>query len=121
MIYQATDEFNVGLGKDVPAMGPFRNYMPKIQGPGSGRIKAVIIGANYVYRYFRKNPRFGARIAAVGGGYGVSRYATSNKYRKTHRAVQSVYNRKRRGKQRRIVKHPCCTICNGRRKRRFSY
>ncbi len=109
--------FNLGLGKDIPGMGPFKNYQPKLHGPGSGRIKAVIYGANYVARYFRKNPRFGARIGAVAGGAAVN--ASRNKYGKALYPNFSKRNRfrsnsKYKANRRDSCKCHRCNICQRR-------
>ncbi len=111
-----------GIGKDVPAMGPFRNYQPKIQGPGSGKIKAIISGGKYVYGYFKKNPRFAARIGAVAGG-AVVKYATYSTRRKTPFAKKSFYSSKRSyysDKYRVRDKRSCCCVRSP-RKRRIYY
>ncbi len=112
-VQQGTGIFSGGeAGKNIPALGPFKNFKPNIIGPGGGKIKAVIKGGVYVARYFRRNPRFGARIAAVGVGYGVSRYAASNKYRKAFQSRKSVYSRKwrnfRKDNSRRCECARCC-------------
>ncbi len=72
------------LGKDAPFYSPIRGYNIKVHGPGAGKVKAVIAAAQYGYRYFKRNPRFAARLGAVAGGALVSNYATNNKYRKTY-------------------------------------
>ncbi len=84
----------VSLGKDVPAMGPFRSYNPKYLGFGGGKVKAVISGLYYASRYFRKNPRFGARIGAVAAGAGI-RYASDYKKHQALRPFTSRSYRKR--------------------------
>ncbi len=67
-----------GVGRDSPygKSTIFRGH--SIIRPGGGRISSIVQGAYYVGRYFRKNPRFGARIAAVAGGAGVKYYASQN-------------------------------------------
>ncbi len=124
MIYVPTDEFaGQSLGKDVPGMGPFKNYTPKLQGPGSGKIKAAIYAAQLGYRYFKRNPRFGARIGAVAGGAGVSYYfgktQANGPYRKTRSSIQSRYYSKRNARNKNADKCCCCTKHHSRGKRRF--
>ncbi len=118
-IYVPTDEYSgVSLGKDIPGMGPFRNFTPKLQGPGSAKIKIAIRAAQFGYRYFRKNPRFGARIGAVAGGAGV-RYAADNQYRETRGSAFTVRSGKRsyNGFKYRVRKSKSCCCCTPRRKR----
>ncbi len=99
------------VGKNVPAMGPFKNFNPKLQGPGSGKIKAAIYAARLAGKYFKRNPRFAARIGAVAGGALVSNYASDNKYRKTLRATKSRYSTRRRYY---ADKHRFCCCCSNR-------
>ncbi len=123
-IYEAVDPtgvFSGGIGRDSPYGKAPGLFKPKIMGPGSGRIKLAIRGAQYFGRYFRKNPRFAARIAAVAGGYGVSRYASSNKYRKALRATKLVYGRRRRFNATNNKQCCCCTNGHGKRNQRRRY
>ncbi len=108
-IYEPASEFNRSIGKDIPAMGPFKNYKPNLIGPAGGKIKALIRGGVYVGSYFSRNPRFAARIAAVGVGYGVSRYASSNKYGKAYSPKKFGYNRKRSNNKFTTSKCCCCS------------
>ncbi len=73
------------IGKNAPFYSPIKGYKITFPGGGRGRIGSIISGAQYVGRYFRKNPRFGARIGAVAGGLAVERYynATKSSRRKT--------------------------------------
>ncbi len=105
-VYNGEAIYSGGVGKDSPYGKATGLYKPALVGPGSGRIKLLIKGAHYVHRYFRKNPRFGARIGAVVTGAGVE-YASRNKYRKTYRPVQSFRSGKRRIKYSRTNAR-CC-------------
>ncbi len=122
-IAKVYDEFSdIGLGKDIPGMGPFKNYRPNLAGPGSGKVKAIIRGGQYAYSYFRRNPRFGARIAAVSGGYGVSRYyarnATKGSYRKASNSKQFSKRSFRSYRNSDTGGCCCCTKHFNKRKRR---
>ncbi len=120
-VYKGEPVFGGGIGKDSPYGKATGLYRPNIVGPGSGRIKAVIKGAEYVGRYFRKNPRFGARIIAVGGGALVAnryRNAPGSKYRKTLYSTKSFQRGFRRNKQSLNRSCCCCTKSHNRRQRR---
>ncbi len=102
------------IGKEVPSMGPFKSFRPKLVGPGSGKVKAAIRGMYYVGRYFRKNPRFGARIGAVATGAAV-RYgtnATNNQYRKAYGTAKSGRGGFRSNNSYNNRVQCCCTSCN---------
>ncbi len=107
-VFDGTGIFSGGeLGKNYPTVGPFKNFKPRLSGRG-GRFGPVISGAKYIGRYFRKNPRFGARIGAVVTGAAVE-YATRSKYRQTYRAATNIY-----GGSRRYSKYnngSCCKQC----------
>lgn len=101
------------FGKDAPFYSPIKGYGYKLYGPSTGRFGAYIKGAQYVYRYFRKNPRFGARIGAVAGGALVkyaSQNARPNKFNQTLRSSYSSNYRKRKQFQ---LRHGgcCCKRC----------
>ncbi len=123
-IYEAVDPtgvFSGGIVRDSLYGKSTGLFNPKIMGPGSGRIKLAIRGARYIGRYFRKNPRFAARIGAVAGGYGVSRYASSNKYGKALRTTKLVYSRRRRTNTVNNKQCCCCTNGHGKRGKRRRY
>ncbi len=115
---QGTGIFSGGVGKDSPygkSTGLFKPQYHRF----SGRFGGIGTAIKFAGRYFQKNPRFGARIGAVAGGAAV-KYATSGKYGKTYRSVQS----RQRGfrKYNKPDNRDCCCHSNNkyyRGKRRF--
>ncbi len=102
--------FSGGVGKDSPygkqTAFPRYSMLPR----GRGRIGSIVQGAYYVGRYFRKNPRFGARIGAVVTGAGVRHFygsnARTNKHYQTLRAKGKQFGYKRKSKYNNT--HCCC-------------
>ncbi len=111
-----TGVYSGTLGKDAPFYSPIRGFNIKVHGPGAGKVKAVIAAAQYGYRYFKRNPRFAARLGAVAAGAGV-RYATSNQHRKARGATQFVrgsfrgYNRSKYSIRKSNARKCCCCGC----------
>ncbi len=67
-VFDGSGIYSGNVGKNQPAMGPWKNFKPNIIGPGSGKLKAVYRIGQYVAGQFRGNPRFTARVTAVGTG-----------------------------------------------------
>ncbi len=112
-VFDGTGVYSSGIGKDSPYGKQTGLFKPQLY-RGAGRFGPIVSGAKYIGRYFRKNPRFGARIGAVAGGAAV-RYASSNQQRKALRSSQSVNYRKRfrhkyqtRRRNRCGCRHVCC-------------
>ncbi len=110
---------NYGVGKDIPAMGPFRNYQPKLQGPGSGKLKAVIIAGQFAYNQLKNRPSLGGALTGIAIGTGVTldygENASSNQLDKALRAIRQYSSRKRSSKGRRPGKRShtkCCRCCH---------
>ncbi len=74
-----------GIGKDVPAMGPFKNYKPKLMGPGSAKVKGAIIIGGKIAKYIYSRPWAKGTLTGTAIGSGVALIAPSNPFRKTHR------------------------------------
>ncbi len=98
--------YGSGLGKDVPAMGPFRNYTPKLQG-GKGRFAGVIKGGTILYNFARKHPYFTGGAGAIAIGAGLSgRNATQSEYNK---ALSANFAGKRGFRSRKkYSRNTCC-------------
>ncbi len=96
-VQDGTGVFSGGVGKDSPYGKATGLFKPRLSG-NKGRIGTIVSGINYGSRYFRKNPRFAGRIAAVATGAAV-RYASSGKYQKAFYPGQSVRNYSRKRKQ----------------------
>ncbi len=111
------------IGKNAPFYSPIKGYKINLAGGGGGRAQAIIQGAYYVGRYFRKNPRFGARIGAVAGGLAVERYynATSSTRRKTFQSKINLYSSRKRNFKQRDSHCCCCAKRSNSRKRRMHY
>ncbi len=101
------------IGKDIPAMGPFKGMQIKLQGPGSGKIKLAIAIAQYGWRFVKKHPRIVgfASGTAIASGLKVGSDAPSSKYRKALRSVQSVHYRQWSARHKRTAKCCCCAQC----------
>ncbi len=122
-IAQVVDRFNIGLGKDVPAMGPFKNYVPNVAGPKVGP-GGIVAGAISIGAHVYKNRKFYSRLFAVATGAGV-RGALDGKTNysqyKTLQARQSVRSNRRYSRYK--DNHQCCRCCcqeqpkRGRRRR----
>ncbi len=114
MIYAPSSitSYSGGVGKDVPAMGPFKSYSPRLLS-GGGRFAGIIQAGYTVGRHFYKNRKFYTRAGAVVTGAGV-KYASSNNKQQTLRAVHKRFNnngyRKRYGVRQRNSQRCCC--CN---------
>ncbi len=122
-IVSYVDQFTeVSLGKDFPAMGPWRNQ--KVQfGPGGGRgaaiIKGIILGGSFVY----KHRKFFTRVGSVFTGHGVSQYGKTNgTFSKALSTTQSKYYRSRRYKRRNSCAGcKCCRQKQFKRSRRRKF
>ncbi len=99
-----------GLGKDVPTMGPWKNFNPRLQS-GRGRGQAIINAGILAYRFAVKYRRPITGIGAVGAGALVGRRngKTNGKFYQAHSPVY----RPKRSKLRNIKSSPrrccCCT------------
>lgn len=75
MIYEATGPFSQGIGKDVPAMGPFKNYQPRFARFG-GRYSGIISGAiqigTHVYKNYRRYTKLGSALIGAGVSGGIN-------------------------------------------------
>ncbi len=112
-IYDRPDQLS--LGKDIPAMGPFKGFKPNIVGPGSGKVKAAIKIAEYIARGLYYRPSLAGSISGIVIGTGValnaSQDAGTNQLNKALRSAKSFNNRKRNRNRSKRVKH-CCTTCH---------
>ncbi len=109
MIATVTDEFDLGLGKDVPAMGPFRNLKVNLQGPGAGKIKVGVYIAGKLAQFVSRRPwaKGVASGIALSGSYEVIRNGKTNRnFQKARRTNQSSYYRKRSSNKYYVGK--CC-------------
>lgn len=106
-IYRVPD-FTGTIGKELPSLGPFRNFKPKIYGPGSGKFKAAVAAGQFVWKH--KERIFGILTGnAIGTGLlldGSQKNARSYKQYQTLRSQKQLYNRGRRSKQRQY--NNCC-------------
>ncbi len=121
-IYVPSDELSgVSIGKDIPGMGPFRNYTPKLQGPGGAKVKIAILAAKYGYNYVRKHYKFftGVGVVASGAAVNYGKTKTNGPYRETRGTIQSRYYRKRNARNKNFDQCCCCTKQHRRGKRRF--
>ncbi len=119
----AADQFTIGIGKDVPAMGPFKSYSPRLAGRGGGIVQGAYTLGRHVYRHYRKYTKLGSAIA----GAGVAQYAknsSSYNYRQTLRTK----NKYKSSFRSRAPKQNCKCCCQHivasrgyRRKRRQYY
>ncbi len=55
-IYAHRRTYEDTFGKEVPAMGPWKNIKPKIYGPGAGKIKAGIYAAYTISKFVSQRP-----------------------------------------------------------------
>ncbi len=116
-IYE-TGIYGSGVGKDFPAMGPFRNFQPRILGPG-GRFGGIVSGAYTLGKFLWKNRRKiqGTAIVATGAGVAGIKYGKTNgKFRQTY-STNGFYNRRSHKYNTTDVCH-CCRPssnhrCNG--------
>ncbi len=109
-VFQEYGIYSQGVGKDSPYGKQTSIWKPNVYGPGGGRFRGIINVGVRGYQYFKKNPRFVARIGAVGAGAGV-RYATDSKYRKTLRATKSFRYSKRSYFKRSFSRRKATTCC----------
>ncbi len=117
-IYQADDSFTQGIGKDVPAMGPFKNYSPKLMGPKigpGGFIGGAISIGTHVYKNYKFYTKMFSALAGTGVSGGINGKGNSSQYKalQTRFAVQ---RRKRRGGKQNA--HPVCCCCRQKRSKR---
>ncbi len=63
---------NISLGKDIPAMGPFKNYKPSIVGPHSSKIKVGIYIGLKVGRYVLSRPWAKGTLSGTAIGTGLN-------------------------------------------------
>ncbi len=84
--------YSGNLGKDIPGMGPFKNFKPNLQGPGSGKIKfAILVGGKLVW-YYKERVAGVATGIAIGTGASLDG-TTSNTVNETLQPVYSNYSR----------------------------
>ncbi len=65
------ETFNIG--RDIPGMGPFRNFNPKLSGPGGSKIKAGIYIGWKVGKFIASRPWAQGTLTgtAIGTGLGL--------------------------------------------------
>ncbi len=110
---------NFQFGKDVPAMGPFKNYRPNIVGPHSSKIKVGIYIGTQLGKFLWSRPwvkgtlsgiaiSSGVNLIGPKNGSPVGNYKAHAKYRKRGNSKQ--YNKKYRTGRRQVAKrcHCCC-------------
>ncbi len=112
-IFEATDTWNQSIGKDVPAMGPFRNFKVNLVGPGGGKVRGAIKAGLYISRYISKsNSRLAGSIAGTSIASGLAlNNAADNQFNQTLRPVSRYNNSFRSGRTQRTSKRNCCTCC----------
>ncbi len=104
------------IGKDFPGQGPFRTFVPKIIGPGGGKIKLALRAGRYFANQFRNRPSLSGSITGIAIGTGLSldgsvpRYQGSNSYSQTYRSVLKRKYYYRRNKRNGRGRH-CCNRC----------
>ncbi len=97
---------NYSVGKDFPAMGPFRNLRPNIVGPGSGKIKFGILVAGRIAKYILSRPWAKGTLTgtAIGTGIGLDGFqeenASTDSIAKAYSTTRSGSNRYRRNLKR---------------------
>ncbi len=106
----------ISIGKDVPAMGPFKSFKPKIIGPGSGKAKLLFRGGKYVYNYLYKYPKFSGSLTGIGGSLVASQY-TRGKARGAEVPIHGGFRRFGRSGYRKRTSNTCCCNCNKRKRR----
>ncbi len=108
------------IGKDIPGMGPFRNYKPKLVGPAGSKIKAGIYIGYQVGKFIMSRPWAKGTLTgtAIGTGLGLIGEAPSdNQHIKTLRSGGKRSNSRSRHKKygahskRRSNCHCQCTRC----------
>ncbi len=69
-LYEPSGLGQLSIGKDIPALGPFRNFKPNLVGPIGGKFK----GALRIARYLTSGSRGAGILAgtAIGTGVGLS-------------------------------------------------
>ncbi len=110
-------ELDLSIGKDIPAMGPWKNFNPNLVGPGVGP-GGLLRGIKEASRFVAKNYKFFTRIAVIPSGTGIAGLEigsqTPNRYFKkssqAYRPAQSRSNYRR--KQGRIHPNRCCKCCH---------
>ncbi len=110
-IAQIDDFFSVGLGKDVPAMGPFKNYVPNVKGPKVGP-GGIVSGAITIGTHVYKNRKFYTRLFSVATGAGVRGGVNGKTNYPQYKALQTrqsirSYRRYSSNKD----NHKCCRCC----------
>ncbi len=106
-----------GVGKDIPAMGPFKNYNPRFVGPVGSKIKFGIIVGGRLGKYLLSRPWAKGTLTgtAIGTGLGIEDGSNETNvgtagYNKAH-----AQYRKRGGSHRKYTKHrnrtSCCSNC----------
>ncbi len=115
-IYGRPDQLSIG--KDIPAMGPFKGFKPNIVGPGAGKIKVLIYGGIQVGRFVLSRPWAKGTITGTLIGTGLTigddpTQSISNQFNQTLRPVRRRFTRKRRYKVNNM--HNCCCPTSSRR------
>ncbi len=105
------------IGKNYPGQGPFRNFTPKLVGPGSGKVKILIRAGQYIGRQLYARPTLSGSITgiAIGTGLTVNRVETNYKFNQALRYTKQSYRsrfkyyrkRGRRGSDC-SCRHNCC-------------
>ncbi len=110
------------LGKDFPTMGPFKNYRPKIIGPGSGKIKAGIYAGYQIGKFLYSRPWVKGTLTGtvLGTATGLGIDAPGNNNHKTLQQYGKRSNSYGRYKKRRANSSSryCCCHKRSRRSRR---
>ncbi len=104
-----TGIYSTGVGKDSPYGKQTGLFKPKLF-RGGGRFGAIGTAINTAGRYFRKNPRFAARIGAVAGGAAV-RYASQNARSNSKYQTLRSTNKYKRSFRSRTSVQCCCRPC----------
>ncbi len=93
---------SMSFGRDVPAMGPFRNFNPKFVGPAGGKVKAIIYTGYKLSRFIASRPWAKGTLTgtAIGTGLGLNgENETGNNNNQALRAVRQRSGRIRRHKK----------------------
>ncbi len=111
-IYAERRQYETTFGKEIPAMGPFKNFNPKLQGPGGSKIKAGLYGAYQLGKFVSRRPwargtLTGTLIGTGTGLIGKRKNARTNQFNKALRT-----NIKHRYRKRRSFERGACQCCN---------
>ncbi len=114
VLAEVRDVFNQSIGKDIPAMGPFKNYKPNLKGPGGAKIKGAILAGQFAWKYFFSKPKLVGIVAgtAIAGGLQIVG-PSNNQFNQTYSSNQfgNRYSRKYKQCKPRIQYRSRCN-CN---------